>query len=178
MNAPLPEAPLWGEWRCSQDPCFFTAWCAWCGGELWAHVRDDGAHVSCENGCAPEDIATGAAELLTAQRAVLNYEHDLKAIMEPDDPFYGIGATRYVAMLTGQEPSRGGFFRCPFHADGAERTPSLHATDLLPGRWFCHACQRGGTIYDFGALLWDIEPRRDGFGELRVRLGRELLRAS
>jgi hypothetical protein len=181
-NAPDPPPPpplLWGDWRCTDDARVFVAECAACAGELWIHRRGfDEWRASCANGCAREAMDAAASELLREQRADMEYQAELKATMEPDDPFWNIEATRYIEALTGQEASRGGFFRCPFHGDGNERTPSLHATDLLPARWYCFACHQGGTIYDFAALLWGIEPRADGFAELRERLGRTFIRAA
>ena len=91
--------------------------------------------------------------------------------MQPDDPFGSISAERYVAYLTGREHERG-FFRCPFHGNGDERTPSLNTNGVL---WYCHGRGKGGSIYDFGAELWGIKPRGKGFAEIRTRLGRELL---
>lgn len=176
-SSPPPPPWLWGEWRCTDDPRMFVADCAACGGSLWVHRRGfDQWRPSCVNGCAREAIEAASEELGREQAARMEYDDELRATMEPNDPFWRIDATRYIEALTGQQPSRGGFYRCPFHADGKERTPSLHATDILPARWYCFACQAGGTIYDFAALLWGIEPRREGFAELRERLGRELLR--
>lgn len=154
----------------------WIAECAACGGSLWVHRNGlDDWRVTCANGCARADIEAAAEILADEQRAEQRYRDELKATMEPDDPFYGIEATRYIEALTGRAPTRGGFFQCPFHADGNERTPSLHATDILPARWYCHACHEGGTIYDFAALLWGIEPRAEGFGVIRDRLAREFI---
>lgn len=156
----------------------FIAECAACGGEVWIHRRGLGDwRVSCRDGCDREAIEKASEELARAQRARYAYDAELRATMEPDDPFYALEATWYIEALTGERPTRGGMFRCPFHGDGNERTPSLHATDLMPARWYCHACHQGGTIYDFGALLWGIEPRREGFAALRRRLIAELLSA-
>jgi hypothetical protein len=59
--------------------------------------------------------------------------------------------------------------------DFAKRTASLHTTGNL---WYCHGCGAGGSIYDFGALLYGIEPRKSGFDEIRVLLGRDLLKGA
>jgi hypothetical protein len=177
---PPPFAPLlWGEWRPTVDPRMYVADCAACAGEVWIHRRGfEEWRASCANGCTREVMDAAADDLLREQRADMQYEAELKATMEPDDPFWNIEATRYIEALTGQEASRGKFFRCPFHGDGNERTPSLHATDVLPARWYCFGCNQGGTIYDFAALLWGVEPRADGFAELRERLGRTFIAAA
>jgi hypothetical protein len=111
-----------------------------------------------------------AERLLAAQRETYRFEEEARQTMEPGDLFYGMPAEIYIGVLLGQDAKRG-FFRCPFHSDEDERTPSLHATGPL---WYCHACRRGGTIYDFGAERYGIEPRKDGFAEIRERLRRDL----
>jgi hypothetical protein len=175
------DAPplLWGEWRCTANPRLWIADCVVCDGDVWIHRNGENDwRVACENGC-PRDAMDAGAEVLTdAQRRRHEYQAELQATMEPDDPFYSMEATRYIEALTGHEATHGRMFRCPFHADGQERTPSLHATDLIPARWYCHGCQRGGTIYDFAALLWGIEPRREGFALIHSRLADTLLAGS
>lgn len=180
MSGRFDDPPLlWGDWRCTPNPRMWIAQCAACAGELWIHRNGlDNWRVVCLNGCERDAIEAAAAELLREQRAEQKYLADLKATMDPSDPFWKIEATRYIEALTGQQPSRGGAYRCPFHSDGNERTPSLHTTEILPARWYCFACGRGGTVYDFAALLWNLEPRRDGFKEIRERLARELLRGA
>jgi hypothetical protein len=90
------------------------------------------------------------------------------------DPFLGIPATVYSEALTGREVGRDSKVRCPFHDD---HTPSLHAyNDPLQG-WFCFGCGRGGDIYTFAGLLWEIEPRGAGYHEICRRLEAELLPA-
>jgi hypothetical protein len=91
------------------------------------------------------------------------------------DPLDSIAPRMYAELLTGQPVGRDGKITCPFHAD---RTPSLHVYDEPERGWVCYGCGRGGTIIDFAATLWGIEPRGDGFHELRRRLARELLRAA
>jgi hypothetical protein len=172
MADPLPPF-LWGDWRPTSNPDMYVAECAACGGSLWVWrpTRYDDEEpmpwrATCANVCTLDAIQAGADVLLHEQRVRQAFEDEAKATMEPDDPLYGLDAETYVAALTGKEPTRG-FFQCPFHGDGAERTPSLNTTGPV---WYCHACHRGGTVYDFGAELWGIEPRRDGFTELRRRL--------
>ena len=89
-----------------------------------------------------------------------------------NDPLLKIPATTYVPLLTRQEPGRDRKIRCPFH-DDAE--PSLHVYDG-PGRgWFCFGCRRGGSIFDFGAALYGLEPRGSDFHNIRRRLAADLL---
>jgi hypothetical protein len=70
-----------------------------------------------------------------------------------DDPLLAIPAREYVAELCGRTPDRRGFVQCPFHADGAERTPSLRLYDDRDHGWYCFGCRRGGSIYDFAGLI-------------------------
>jgi hypothetical protein len=89
-----------------------------------------------------------------------------------DYPLATIPPPLYVELLTGREPGRDGKIACPFHDD---RTPSLEVYDDPARGWFCFGCERGGTIIDFGAALFGIEPRGASFGELRRRLAAGLL---
>lgn len=89
-----------------------------------------------------------------------------------DDVLLTIEPAVYVRALIGAEPGRDGKVRCPFHDD---HTPSLHVYADAERGWTCFGCNRGGTIYDFGAALWGLEPRGEGFRELRRRLAAELL---
>ena len=90
------------------------------------------------------------------------------------DVLLALPATEYVPILLGRELNRDGKITCPWHAGGEERTPSLHA---YPGDrgWFCWPCDRGGTIIDFGALLYGIDPRGRGYHDVRRRLAADLL---
>jgi len=78
-----------------------------------------------------------------------------------DDPLLEVPAATYVELLTGRKPDRRGYARCPFHADGQERTPSLRPYG--DGGWACFGCPPrpgagrrclGGTIYTLAALVW------------------------
>jgi CHC2 zinc finger len=64
-----------------------------------------------------------------------------------------IPSAEYVPLLTGRHAERG-MVRCPWHADGEERTPSLHVLDD-DGGWFCHGCSLSGGIFEFCCALWD-----------------------
>ncbi len=91
-----------------------------------------------------------------------------------DDPLLSIPPPVYIEALSGREVGRDGKARCPFHED---RTPSLHAYPHAEQGWTCFADCGGGTIIDFGALLYGLEPRGRGYHEIRERLERELLGA-
>jgi hypothetical protein len=83
------------------------------------------------------------------------------------DPLLDIEPALYIEKLTGLRVSRSGKVACPFHQD---ETPSLQAYRDPDRGWYCYGCRRGGSIYDFAALLWKIEPRGEGFLRLRDRL--------
>ena len=84
---------------------------------------------------------------------------------ELDAQLRAISAQRYAFALAGLRANRAGKIACPFHNDD---TPSLQ---LYPGgTFYCFGCRRGGTIYDFAAALWQIQPRGAGFIALRERL--------
>jgi len=97
-----------------------------------------------------------------------------RTIDSSGDVLLALPATEYVPILLGRELNRDGKITCPWHAGGEERTPSMHA---YPGDrgWFCWPCDRGGTIIDFGALLYGIDPRGRGYHDVRRRLAADLL---
>jgi hypothetical protein len=54
----------------------------------------------------------------------------------------------------------------------ADHTPSCQ---LYQRDWYCFgACRTGGSIYDFGALLYGLGTRGRDFLELRERLAEDL----
>lgn len=91
-----------------------------------------------------------------------------------DDALKSIPSADYIPALTGRDVTRAGFVTCPFHAGGDERTPSLHASET-GGEWFCHGCSEGGSIIDFAARLYRLEPRGRGYFDIRRRLAGDLL---
>jgi CHC2 zinc finger len=90
-----------------------------------------------------------------------------------DEPLLSIPAPVYVEALAGLIPGRDGKVACPFHED---RTPSLHVYEG-DGGWYCFGCGRGGSVIDFAAELFGIEPRGEGFRQLRERIAARLLSA-
>ena len=88
---------------------------------------------------------------------------------ELDGELLSIPAASYVPALTGRQPNRAGKIQCPFHED---HTPSLQLYDK---DWYCFgACRAGGSIYNFGALLYGLGTRGREFLELRRRLAADL----
>lgn len=88
------------------------------------------------------------------------------------DPLRRILAATYVTTLSGREPVRG-YWQCPFHSAGAERTPSLSADGHI---WACFGCGArdgkrcaGGNIYDFAGLLWDFALPLRGIDYMEVK---------
>ena len=120
------------------------------------HARDVVGHLA----DPPERRAPAA----TAPRA-----------LETDDPLRELAATEYVPPLTGHQVGADGKTLCPLPGHD-ERTPSFHAYPTPEDGWHCFGCQRGGTIIDLGAALYDIEPRGRGFHDIRRRLAADLLR--
>jgi hypothetical protein len=90
------------------------------------------------------------------------------ATSELDQLLLAIPAATYVQTLTGRHPNRAGKIRCPFHDDS---TPSLQ---LYDHSWYCFGCRLGGSIYDFGALLFGLDTHGHQFLQLRQRLAHEL----
>ena len=96
----------------------------------------------------------------------------LRLLTASDDPLLAIPPPVYVEALTGLDIGRDGKVACPFHDDS---TPSLHVYDDAESGWTCFGCGRGGTIIDFGAALYNLEPRGQGFHEIRRRLDADLM---
>lgn len=93
---------------------------------------------------------------------------------EDGDMLATIAPPLYVRLLTDADvPDRGGHVRCPLphHED---RTPSCYVYPDAEAGWYCYGCDRGGSLIDFGAALWGIDPRGPGYRDLRRRLAREL----
>jgi hypothetical protein len=94
-----------------------------------------------------------------------------------DDALLTIPPRAYVELLTGQEVGRDAKVNCPFHRDN---TPSLHVYERaktpgsVPG-WKCYGCGRAGSVIDFAASLYGLEPRGRGYHEIRRRLAADLL---
>lgn len=85
------------------------------------------------------------------------------------DRLLAVAPRVYVERLTGATVGRDGKVRCPFH-DHEDRTPSLHVYEDPQRGWFCFGCRRGGSIYDFAALLLGRDTRGEDFLELRREL--------
>ena len=91
-----------------------------------------------------------------------------------DDVLDTIPPAEYVEALTGTTVPPHGSICCqlPAHED---RSPSFKVY-AEPGRgWYCFGCGRGGGAIDLAAELYGIEPRGEGFHELRRRISERLL---
>lgn len=84
-----------------------------------------------------------------------------------EDRLLAVSPRVYVERLTGARVGRSGKMRCPFHED---RTPSLHVYEDPQRGWYCFGCGRGGSIYDFAALLLGRGTRGEDFIVLRREL--------
>lgn len=69
-----------------------------------------------------------------------------------------------VAEVYGFKINRKGFMRCPFHANGSERTPSLKVYQGYRG-FHCKGCGAGGDIIRFVELLNNL-PSKEAMEEL------------
>lgn len=137
------------------------------------HKHDPPVRVTCE-ACVPGPVANAALPLALIvgllpdppdQRPARDPRPDFKS----DDPLLAISADRYYVALTGRDLARGNV-TCPFHNGGNERSPSMRLYDTT---WHCFGCGEGGSIFDFGAKLWDYETRGASFLELKEDLQRE-----
>lgn len=97
------------------------------------------------------------------------------------DPLRNIPAAVYVPKLTQRTLVDSVWCQCPFHGEGAERTPSLKVSGTL---WACFGCQpmggrrvQGGNIFDLAGLLLNLPLplRGPDFSDVKARLTRALL---
>lgn len=89
------------------------------------------------------------------------------------DSLLALTAEDYVGRLLGRQVQAGAKTPCPFHDDWSGDGGSLHIYHGTKG-WHCFGCGKGGTVFDFGGHLWDLQTRGPDFVELRERLEREL----
>lgn len=82
------------------------------------------------------------------------------------DPLKNIAPRTYIEALCGEVPDARGRMRCPLPGHD-DTTPSCQ---VLATHWRCFGCQRGGSVIDFATHLWGIEPRGEGYIEIRRRL--------
>ena len=123
------------------------------------------------------DIVGGLVDPPAAQLPASPVSSPSRAARGGGDQLLAIPASEYVPALTGRPVRpvrRDGKARCPWHAGGEERTPSLHAYQDPDLGWFCFGCDAGGSIIDFGARLWSIDARGRGYHEIRERLAAAL----
>src|SRR4029077_19401183 len=78
-------------------------------------------------------------------------DHRPRAARIRGDALLEIAPADYIGVLLGVEARDDRKVACPFHPDGS---PSLHAYRDAARGWYCYGCGRGGSIYDFAALLW------------------------
>jgi hypothetical protein len=88
------------------------------------------------------------------------------------DPLLALEPAFYVTALLEMEIGRDRKVSCPFHLD---EHPSLHVYPTAAQGWHCFSCQRGGSIYDLAAAVWDLDTRGVEFVRLRALLHRRLL---
>ena len=98
--------------------------------------------------------------------------HRGRARASGTDPLLQIAPRVYVEALANESVGRDGKLRCPFHDD---RSPSLHMFEESERGWYCFGCARGGSVYDFAALLWGSGLRGKQFVRLRRGLTTLLL---
>lgn len=98
---------------------------------------------------------TQVSDLLTTAMTTGTCRSDIAADIR------GMVSARQAAEHYGFAPDRGGFIRCPFHA---EKTASLKLYDD-DGGFCCFGCGAKGSVIDFTMRLFDI-----GFRQAVLRL--------
>ena len=132
------------------------------------------------------DLAPGEVELAELPDAWVEHLRPAFAKRTDDpsirsdhpDPLRRIPSRAYVPKMTRRRANRSGFFQCPFHKGGQERTPSLLAEGTV---WACYGCEpvgdrrvMGGDIYDLAAFLagYAVPLRGPDFRDVQARLDR------
>lgn len=98
-----------------------------------------------------------------------------RRVNDPSAALDTLETSDYVHALTGTEvaPRKPACCPLPGHDDDS---PSFSVTRSDPTHFYCYGCNRGGSIFDFAAHLWEIPGslRGDRFREVRDRLLDEL----
>jgi len=164
-------------YRCQPDPGEWRAACPVCGHSslLVREVeRGDPAELICGLGCPASDVEDRLRGFLALHErwhpAPVKVQRR-RPIFAATDGLDDLLAADFIPALTGEDLNRWGWTVCPFHDDDK---PSLKIYDKPAGHWYCWACSRGGSIIDFGALLYGVTPRGAGFFEIRHRLADDL----
>jgi hypothetical protein len=91
---------------------------------------------------------------------------------ELHEALLAVAADTWLPALIDVDVPRSRTIRCPFHADGQERTPSCR---IYETSYYCFGCGSGGDVFAFAGELWGIPTRSRSFPELRERLADHLL---
>ncbi len=86
--------------------------------------------------------------------------------LSTDDPLKQIEPRVYVEALAGETVPASGWISCPL-PDHEDHTPSFQ---VLDSHWRCFGCNRGGGIIDLAAALYGIEPRGQGYWQIRDKI--------
>ena len=122
------------------------------------------AWLSCRRGFSSSSASGTASGTAPPDRPV-------RAYSTPSLPRFSSGcsaAARSIAHARRRAPST---------RAAPSAHPALHAYPDPAEGWYCFGCAAGGTIIDFGAKVFDIEPRGGGFIRLRRTLAEALLNA-
>ncbi len=140
------------------------------GARIEAQSRARFAEYRLGDSCTPQELAdeiallwgecrkvplAGVGEQATRPPARSDARRLRASVADGDlEQLRSISSSEFVPALTGREVNRGGYVRCPLprHADGEERTPSLHVS-ADDARWYCHGCGAGGDLFAFYAAL-------------------------
>lgn len=95
--------------------------------------------------------------------------------MDPGWQLDDIPTSEYVHALTGTEVEPGRRANCPF-PDHEDHSRDFSVTRNDPSGFHCYGCNRGGTIFQFAAILWGyaLPLRGENFRAVRSRLLNEL----
>jgi CHC2 zinc finger len=148
----------------SQLDAYFTEWMA---GEWRLLALEAHDAVELANDYDPIDYPPAGKRHQPARRSTAATSTRPDAVkFSTDDPLKQIAPRVCVEALTGETVPDNGMLSCPL-ADHEDRTPSFQ---VLNSHWRCFGCNRGGGIIDLAAALYGIEPRGQGYWQLRDRI--------
>jgi hypothetical protein len=162
-STPQAQEACWGAIRRDADARteaeniyegrMFEPYCDQCRDRTAVHEPGEGCHQV--RGRSTEAMSTNPSRV---------------AASAGDDPLKTVPPHVYFEAVAGIVVPPKGWVSCP-KPGHLDRRPSCKVTNT---HWRCWSCGAGGSIIDFGAALYGLEPTGRGYWEIRDRLVADL----